>query len=60
MCLKVFLDNGIDLTFPRYGLDLLEITTHRYQIGFELRYNILPETSRAVAHSHTEVTNPRS
>ena len=60
MRLEVFLDNNIDLTFTLHRLDLLETATHRYQVGFELRHNILPQASRAVAHSQAEVTNPCS
>ena len=60
MGLEVFLYDSIDLTLTRHGLDLFETATHRYQISFELGHNILPEASRAVAHSHAEVTNPRS
>ena len=60
MRLEVFLDNSINLTLPLHRLDLLETATHRYQVGFELRHNILPQASRAAAHSHAEMTNPSS
>ena len=60
MSLEVFLDDSVDLTLACHGLDLFEIAAHRYQIRFELGHNILPQTSRAVAYSHAEVTNPRS